>query len=65
MLGFVTDELVWTICRERAEEARSTHPHTQRKPEPEFLTPDPSQAVIVWVANALRGSVARPARHTR
>jgi hypothetical protein len=35
MLGFLTEELMRALARERAEEFRATHPHTERKPEAE------------------------------
>lgn len=38
MFAFLSDELVWAIQREREEEARSVHPHTARKPDPERHT---------------------------
>lgn len=38
MFGFVSEELVWAMTREREEEARNVHPHTARKPDPERHT---------------------------
>lgn len=38
MFAFISDELVWAITREREEEARTVHPHTDRKPDPERHT---------------------------
>ncbi len=34
MYGYVTNELVEAITRERHEEARLTRPHTEKLPEP-------------------------------
>ena len=35
MLGFISEELVQAICREREDEARRVRPHTERRPDPE------------------------------
>jgi hypothetical protein len=35
MFAFVSEELVWAMQREREEEVRAVHPHTERKPDPE------------------------------
>jgi hypothetical protein len=40
MFAFVSEELVWAMTREREEEARRVHPHTERKPDPERHTHD-------------------------
>jgi hypothetical protein len=52
MLGFVTDELVWTVCRERLEEARRVHPHTARQPDPERTTHEAEQRRSDWLWSA-------------
>ena len=59
MLGFISEELVETICRDRADEARRVRPHTERRPDPERMTHEADQrrATPQWVAPALRHSV--------
>ena len=60
MLGFISEELVQTICRERADEARRVRPHTERRPDPERMTHECEQrrATPVWNAPALRDGVS-------
>ena len=53
MLGFMADELVWALCREREEEARSIRPHTEKRPDAERPVRQPSNWGY-WVAAALR-----------
>jgi hypothetical protein len=52
MLGFLTDELVWAAIREREDDARTTHPHTNGWPRTErsMALPNPLQ----WIGAALR-----------
>ncbi len=59
MLGFISEELIQTICRERADEARRVLPHTERRPDPERLTHEAAQrrTTPLWSAPALRNSV--------
>jgi hypothetical protein len=61
MLSFISEELVWTISREREEEARRVHPHTARRGDPERTTHESEQrrAEPYWSAPALRHSVSR------
>jgi len=61
MLSFISEELVQTICREREDEARRVHPHTERRPDPERMTHEPAQrrATPLWSAPALRDGVLR------
>jgi hypothetical protein len=61
MLGFISEELVWTICREREDEARRVRPHTARRPDPERSTHEFEQRRVApfWNAPALRNSASR------
>lgn len=61
MFGFISEELVWTICRERQDEARRARPHTARRPDPERSTHELEQrrAVPMWNAPALKHGVSR------
>ncbi len=61
MLGFISEELVQTICREREDEARQVHPHTERRPDPERTTHESAQrrTTPLWSPPALRASVSR------
>lgn len=61
MLGFISEELIQTICREREDEARRVRPHTERRPDPERMTHESDQrrATPVWNASALRDSVSQ------
>ncbi|MCH7483915.1 MAG: hypothetical protein IIA90_02060 [Chloroflexi bacterium] len=61
MLGFISEELIQTICREREEEARRVRPHTERRPDPERMTHESDQrrATPLWSGLALRDSVLR------
>ena len=54
MFGFLADELVWALCREREEEARSIRPHTAKRPDTERVIRERSDWGY-WVALALRG----------
>ena len=64
MLGFVTNELVWAVGREREEEARNTHPHTEKRPDSEKPVVRAPVDWGYWIALALRGGV-RPAGNCR
>lgn len=61
MLGYISEELIRTVCREREDEVRSVHPHTARRPDPERSTHEYEQrrAILSWHAPALRHSVSR------
>ncbi len=61
MLGFISEELVQTICREREDEARRVHPHTERRPGPERTTHESEQrrTTPLWNAPALRNAVSQ------
>ncbi len=61
MLGFISEELIQTICREREDEARRVRPHTERRPDPERMTHESDQrrATPLWSAHALRDGVSR------
>ena len=61
MLGFISEELIQTICREREDEARRVRPHTEERPDPERMTHESEQrrATPVWNAPALRQAVSR------
>jgi hypothetical protein len=61
MLSFISEELVWTIARDREEEARRVHPHTARRPDPERSTHESElrRAEPYWIAPALRHGVYR------
>lgn len=62
MLGFVTDELVWAIAREREDEARRVHPHTERRTDPERTTHEAElrRNEWSWTAPHLRAGSSRP-----
>jgi hypothetical protein len=53
MLSFLTDELVWAATREREDEARNTHPHTEGWPEPQ-RSMTPPNPIGHWMSLALR-----------
>ena len=61
MLGFISEELVQTICREREDEARRVHPHTERRPDPERTTHESEQrrTTPLWNTPALRNAVSQ------
>jgi hypothetical protein len=61
MLGFISEELIWAMSRERDEEARRVRPHTARRGDPERTTHQADQwrAQLSWSAPALRHSVER------
>jgi len=61
MLGFVTDELVWAVCRDREDEARRVLPHTARRPDPERTTheADLRRSEWTWTAPYLRSGSSR------
>jgi hypothetical protein len=61
MLGFISEELVWAIAREREEEARRAHPHTERRGDPERMTHEAENRRAAWSWNApyLRASAYR------
>lgn len=60
MLGFITDELVWAIRREREEEVRNIRPHTTPKPDTERTVrgPGASGPMGLWSGPALRANSA-------
>ena len=61
MLGFVSEELVWAVAKEREGDARKVRPHTERGPE-EALPREHAEhhAIGTWLAPFLRaGSAAR------
>jgi hypothetical protein len=64
MFGFISEELVWAIRREREEEVRSINPHTTPKPDPERAVhgPDSFGPAGIWIAPALRANSAGGAR---
>ena len=59
MLSFISEELVQIISREREDEARRVHPHTERRPDPERTTheADLRRTALQWNAPALRHGV--------
>lgn len=61
MLGFISEELVRTMGREREDEARRVRPHTERRPDPERTTHESDQrrTTPLWNAPALRHAVSR------
>lgn len=59
MLGFLSDELVWAIARERGDELRATHPHTRRRPDVEAV--QAQSRMWLWLDGALKiGSTPIP-----
>ncbi len=56
MLSFFSDELVWALLRERAEDAREVRPHTPTKPEGERRSHEHAEhrATELWAAPYLR-----------
>lgn len=56
MFGFVSEELVWAVCRDREEEARRANPHTAGRPDPERMTHEAEtrRAIWSWTAPNLR-----------
>ncbi|MDO8617090.1 MAG: hypothetical protein Q7T33_15375 [Dehalococcoidia bacterium] len=63
MLSFLADELVWAVGREREEEARRIHPHTDKRPQRERPAAPPADWGH-WISLALSGG-APPARTCR
>ena len=61
MLGFISEELIDALCREREDEARQVRPHTEQRPDPERMTHESEQrrTTPVWNAPALRHAVSR------
>jgi len=61
MLGFISEELVQSICREREDEARRVRPHTEQRPDPERTTheSDLRRVTPLWNAPALRDGVSQ------
>jgi hypothetical protein len=59
MFAFLSEELVWAINRERREEARNVHPHTERKPDPERHTHESGDegSMGLWLEAHLRPSL--------
>lgn len=48
MLGFLSEELVWAVIRDRDEEARRANPHTERRPDPERMTHEAESRRADW-----------------
>lgn len=62
MLGFITDELVWAVQRERAEEVRNIHPHTAIKADKDrapLERDDGGNPLGTWIAASLRAGFTR------
>ncbi len=61
MLGFLSEELVWAIARERQEEMRNIRPHTEIRPDPERSTQERQRRdpVSIWLAGYLRADTGR------
>jgi hypothetical protein len=61
MLGFVSEELVWAVVKERGEDARKVRPHTEGAPGERMPREHEEHRVHgTWLAPFLRaGSVAR------
>ena len=60
MLGFITDELVWAVQRERAEEVRNIHPHTALKSEKDRALLERENGhnpLGSWIAASLRAGL--------
>ena len=58
MYSYLTDELVWALIREREDEARGTHPHTEEWPRTERATTIPNP-LRYWLSLALRHGAPR------
>ena len=57
MYSYLTDELVWALIREREDEARGTHPHTQEWPRTErAIVPSPLR---YWLSLAIKREAPR------
>ena len=56
MLSFMPDELVWVMQREREQEARAVHPHTERQPNGKRSAREQERHnwLGIWVAPSLR-----------
>lgn len=59
MLGFVSEELVWAVVRERGDDARKVRPHTETAPEVRAPREhNDHRALGTWVASYLRAGTA-------
>ena len=61
VLGFISEELIQALCREREDEARQVRPQTEQRPDPERMSHESEgrRATPVWNAPALRDAVSR------
>jgi hypothetical protein len=55
MLGFMSDELVWAVAKEREGDARKVRPHTEYRPESrQPREHEEHHALGIWLAPYLR-----------
>jgi hypothetical protein len=62
MLGFMSDELVWAVVKEREGDARKVRPHTEAKPDERQPNEHAEHHTLgVWLAPHLRaGATGAP-----